>query len=209
MDKKTSLIVILSLIILILLTIIISPFTTKKTLLDSTPSIVTSLEDPITAPDTLRYATPIPPEQSPATPSTQPVCNIRYKADESKVIYQEATALITSFEKECDGYYYFTFDYVGSGYDAPKGSEDTFYTNDNPKLRTFRMNPNLHVETLEHDKTTGLSKKVILNAYVRKLDKKSIEVFNRPDTISQDSSNDQSLIYITVTNGVVTAMKEV
>lgn len=142
----------------------------------------------------------------------EPVCNIAYNTtSESKVVSENSPALITGFEKKCDGNYYVTFDYLGPGQGDPtSGDGGSFYTNTNFKLRTFKIDPNLKVKLTDHTEVSFVS-------YINSLQKESSvrmgPSFNQNNAYIRTGLTEpgiaSSVHSLVVKNGIVISMNEV
>jgi hypothetical protein len=134
-----------------------------------------------------------------------PVCNIGYKlTDESKVLSETSPALITSFEKKCDGNYYFTFDYLAIGGNN-LNSGGYLYTNDNTKLREFKIDSNLKVRLTNNTE-------VPLSSFASSLEKAGYTIYNQNNAYIRKGPIDPGipspLFTIVVKNGIVISMTE-
>lgn len=143
-----------------------------------------------------------PQPTQPAAPSVPP-CAVDYTVTaESKVVSEESPALITGFKKECDGNWYVAFDYLGPGNDNPD-DDIGFYSNTNPKIRTFKVNPNLFVVLSGENNNP-----VVFTTYLTMLKKMNFSIFNQPNAYRRDASDGQPVLLIKVQNGVVVQMAE-
>ncbi len=134
-----------------------------------------------------------------------PVCNIGYDlTDESKVLSETSPTLITSFEKKCDGNYYFTFDYLAVGGNNIN-SGGYLYTNDNTKLRQFKMDSNLKVKLVNNTE-------VSLSSFASSVVKTGFAVYNQNNVYIRRGLTDPGiaspLFTIVVKNGIVVSMTE-
>lgn len=135
-----------------------------------------------------------------------PVCNVGYESTpESKVISEQSPALITGFEKKCDNNYYITFDYLGPGSDNIADIEngtDSYYTNTNLKLRTFKVDPNIKVKLVDNTK-------ILIDSYLTILKKLNLTIFNQNNAYIRNTPNGQPVFSITIKNGIVVLISEV
>lgn len=119
---------------------------------------------------------------------------------ESKVAFEESLTLITGFTKACDGNYYFAFDYVAvSGYNEMSGGDS--YSNTNPKIRTFKVDPNLKVKLSNNTEMP-------ISSYVNTLAKSNGEIFNQKNAYVSSASAGVALFKLTITNGILTSLQE-
>jgi hypothetical protein len=131
----------------------------------------------------------------------EPVCNTGYdKTNESKVVSEQSSALITGFEKKCDGNYYITFDYLGPSEGDPESGNGSYYTNTNLKLRTFKIDSNINVKLTD-------STEVAFKTYISSLKKVSSSIFNQNNVYNGLSG--QPVFKINIENGIVNSMNEV
>lgn len=129
-------------------------------------------------------------------------CNVGYnKTAESKVVSEQSPALITAFEKKCDGNYYLTFDYLGPGQGFPESGNpgSSYYTNTNLKLRTFKVDPNLKVKLINNTE-------VPIVEYITSLKKVNGITFNQSNAYYGISG--QAVFQITVKNGILVSLNE-
>lgn len=130
-------------------------------------------------------------------------CNVEYdQTIESRVVLEKSPTLITGFEKKCDGYYYFTFDYLEPGQGNPESDSGSYYLNNDPKLRTFRMTKNLKVKLTDQTE-------IYLEAYVAILKKSDQTIFNQNNLYLRDAPDGQPVFFINIQNGLVVLMNEV
>ena len=129
-------------------------------------------------------------------------CNTGYeKTAESKIISEESPVLITGFEKKCDGYYYFTFDYLGPGQGTPESGNpgSSYYTNTSFKLRTLKMDQNLKVKLTDNTEVSLIS-------YGASLKKAVGKVFNQDNAYYGLSG--QPVFQMIIKDGLVIQMNE-
>jgi len=139
--------------------------------------------------------------------SNQAVCDTSGYTEtaESKVVSEQSPALITGFEKRCDGNYYFTFDYLGPGYGTMNDIENgngSYYTNTNPKLRTFKVDPNLKVKLTNNDIDMPIA------SYIDTFHKFNNTIFNQSNAYISNADAGIFVFNITITNGIVTSLNE-
>lgn len=124
---------------------------------------------------------------------------------ESKVVSEQSPTYLVGIEKKSDGHYYFSLDYVR--FDLNK-SGPIAPTNDNPKIRVFRVSPNVKIG---YDFTSHIpqadDKFYQLTSYINIVQKQGAYYIN--PTVQQDSSFKHNGLYdVVIQNGMIVGLYE-
>jgi hypothetical protein len=197
--NKSNRPLIVSLVVFVIVLLIVIIF-----LLLRKPTDVSFIENNETVPVVMNQQDDSKPVVKSTVTTSLPATQKYEDTPESKVVSEQSPTYLVGIEKRSDGYYYASLDYVR--FDSSKPGPMAVI-NDNSKIRTFRVSPNVKIgyEFTNQVPQTG-DKFYQLNDYVNLIQKQGNRYVN--PTVQNSSFKHNGLYEVVIQNGMVVGLYE-